>query len=70
MSTRLSFAYMVAEAATTNDLAREVDHCVITGWRLQGGVSVCQCVHPLTGKPVMWYAQALVFETFLSDNDG
>lgn len=38
------------------------------GFALVGGVAICTRPHPLTDKPMMWYAQALVHEFWVSDN--
>lgn len=68
MPTLVRSTYMVAQADDANTLAREVDKLVHRGFALVGGVAICTRPHPLTDKPMMWYAQALVHEFWVSDN--
>lgn len=68
MPTLVRSTYMVVQADDANTLAREVDKATASGFKPQGGVAVCTRPHPLTDKPMMWYAQALVHEFWISDN--
>ncbi len=68
MSRLVSSTYMVAQAIDANSLARDVDKATKSGFKLQGGVSICERHDPITGNLIMWYAQALVHEFWISDN--
>jgi hypothetical protein len=58
----MSFDYRIVENSSANELAREIVHLVTKGWEPQGGVTVTNAGHTL------WYAQAVIRETFISDN--
>lgn len=68
MSRLVSSTYMVAQAIDAHSLALDVDKATKAGFKLQGGVSVCERHDPITGNLIMWYAQALVREFWVSDN--
>lgn len=68
MSRLVSTTYMVVQALDANDLAREVDKATKRGFKCQGGVAMCERHHPVTKEHVMWFAQALIQEFWISDN--
>lgn len=68
MPTLVRSTYMVAQAIDAHGLAMDVDKATKSGFKLQGGVSICERHDPITGNRIMWYAQALVHEMWVSDN--